>query len=56
MALKGEYDTAMVSLDLAVLYLRQGRTADARRIAEEMRPIFEAQDVPPKELAALALF
>jgi tetratricopeptide (TPR) repeat protein len=50
------YDAAMVSLDLAVLYLRQGRTADVRRVAEEMLPIFEAQDVHREALAALALF
>jgi tetratricopeptide (TPR) repeat protein len=50
------YDAAMVSLDLAVLYLREGRTADVRRIAEEMVPIFAAQDVHREALAALALF
>jgi len=55
-ALKGGYDAAMVTLDLAVLYLRQGRTADVRRMAEEMLPIFEAQDVHREALAALALF
>lgn len=50
------YDAAMVSLDLAVLYLRQGRTADVRRIAEEMLPIFAAQDIHREALAAIALF
>jgi tetratricopeptide (TPR) repeat protein len=50
------YDAALVSLDLAVLFLRQGRTADVRRIAEEMYPIFEAQDVHREALAALTLF
>jgi tetratricopeptide (TPR) repeat protein len=50
------YDAAMVSLDLAVLYLREGRTADVRRIAEEMLPIFAAQDVHREALAALTLF
>src|SRR5207237_5522758 len=38
------YDAAMASLDLAVLYLRQGRTDEVRRLAEEMLPIFQAQD------------
>ncbi|HYQ83224.1 MAG TPA: hypothetical protein VEP28_04355, partial [Rubrobacter sp.] len=38
------YDAAMVSLDLSVLYLRQGRTGDVRRLAEEMVPLFQAQD------------
>jgi tetratricopeptide (TPR) repeat protein len=50
------YDAAVVSLDLAVLYLRQGRTAEVRRVAEEMLPIFEAQDVHREALASLALF
>jgi len=50
------YDAAMVSLDLAVLYLRWGRTAAVRRVAEEMLPIFASQDVDPEALAALALF
>jgi tetratricopeptide (TPR) repeat protein len=50
------YDAAMVSLDLAVLYLRQGRTGDVRRLAEEMIPLFQAQDVHREAIAALALF
>ena len=50
------YDAAIVSLDLAALCLRQGRTADVRQIAEEMLPIFQAQDVHREALAALTLF
>jgi tetratricopeptide (TPR) repeat protein len=50
------YDAAMVSLDLAVLFLRQGRTDEVRRLAEEMLPIFQAQDVHREAFAALALF
>jgi tetratricopeptide (TPR) repeat protein len=50
------YDAALVSLDLAVLYLRRGRTADVRRVAEEMLPVFQAQDIHREALAALALF
>jgi len=50
------YDAAIVSLDLAVLYLRQGRGGDVRRLAEEMIPLFQAQDVHREALAALALF
>lgn len=50
------YDAAIVSLDLAALCLRQGRTSDVRRIAEEMIPLFQAQDVHRETLAALALF
>jgi len=50
------YDAALVSLDLAVLYLRRGRTEAVRRVAEEMLPIFQAQDIHREALAALALF
>ena len=50
------YDAAIVSLYLAAVYLRQGRTADVRRLAEEMTPLFQAQDVHREALAALALF
>jgi tetratricopeptide (TPR) repeat protein len=50
------YDAAMVSLDLAVLYLKEGRMADVQRVAEEMLPIFQAQDVHREALAALRLF
>lgn len=50
------YDTALVSLDLAMLYVEQGRTADVRRLAEEMVPIFQAQDVHREATAALLIF
>jgi tetratricopeptide (TPR) repeat protein len=51
------YDAAMVCLeDLAPLYLRQGRTADVKQLAEEMYPIFHAQDVHREALAALVIF
>ncbi len=36
------YDAALVSLDLALLYLRQNRTAAVKELAEEMREIFAA--------------
>ncbi|HBL27369.1 MAG TPA: hypothetical protein DD490_11095 [Acidobacteria bacterium] len=50
------YDAALVSLDLAVVYLRQGRTAEARRLAEEVIPVFQAQGVQREAMAALVLF
>ncbi|HYG61912.1 MAG TPA: hypothetical protein VEL74_04990 [Thermoanaerobaculia bacterium] len=51
------YDAAMVSIeDLAQLYARKGRTADLRRLAEEIYPIFQAQDVHREAMAALLLF
>ncbi|MEA2603399.1 MAG: Soluble attachment protein [Acidobacteriota bacterium] len=51
------YDAAMVAIeDLALLYLREGRTADVKRLAEEILPIFQSQDVHREALAALRLF
>lgn len=48
------YDVALVSLDLASVYARQGRTADLRRLAEEMLPIFSSLQIQREALAALA--
>jgi tetratricopeptide (TPR) repeat protein len=50
------YDAAMASLDLALVYLRQGRTAELRQLAEEMQPIFAAEDLHREAGAALLLF
>lgn len=48
------FDTALVSLDLALLYAQQGRTADLKRLAEEMVPIFSSLHIHREALAALA--
>lgn len=48
------YDTALVSLELALIYAREGRTIDLRRIAEEMLPIFSSLQIQREALAALA--
>ncbi|MEA2562329.1 MAG: hypothetical protein QOH06_3833 [Acidobacteriota bacterium] len=50
------YDVAIVSMDLALLYLRQGRTAEMKALAREMLPIFHSQDVHREAVAALVLF
>ena len=50
------YSTASVSLELAALYLRQGRTAEIKQLAAEMVPIFESRDVHREAIAALMLF
>ncbi len=50
------YEAAQVSLELAVLYAEQGRTADQRRLAEEMVPLFAARGVHPEARAALVLY
>ena len=48
------YDVALISLDLALIYARQGRTTDLKRIAEEMLPIFSSLQIQREALAALA--
>jgi transcriptional regulator with XRE-family HTH domain len=50
------YDAALVSLELAVLYLEEGRIAETRTLSEEMFWIFKAQGVHQEALAALRLF
>jgi tetratricopeptide (TPR) repeat protein len=50
------YDEALVSLELAVLYLEQGRTAEVKALAGEMAPVFRAQGVHKEAQRALALF
>ena len=52
-AARSLYDTALVSLELAAEYLDQGRTADAKRLAEETLPIFQSLEVHREALAAL---
>ncbi len=50
------YDAALVSLDLALLFLRQGRVGEVKALAAELLPIFGAHDVHREALAALLLF
>jgi tetratricopeptide (TPR) repeat protein len=50
------YDYALASLDLSLVLLEEGRTAEVREIAEEMLWIFKAQGVHREALAALRLF
>jgi tetratricopeptide (TPR) repeat protein len=47
------FDAALASLDLAGVYLRQGRSADLRRIAEETLAVFQAHDTHQQAMAAL---
>lgn len=46
------YDAALASLDLAVLYLEEGRTAEVQELAREMAEIFKAQGIAREALAA----
>ncbi|HSS76636.1 MAG TPA: helix-turn-helix transcriptional regulator [Thermoanaerobaculia bacterium] len=50
------YDTAVATLELAVLYLEDGRTAEVKVIAAELTPIFAAQRVARETLASVKLF
>lgn len=50
------YDAALACLDLAVLWLEAGRTAEVRELAVGMAWIFEAQKIRREALAALRLF
>lgn len=49
-------DAALVSLDLAVLYLKQGETAKVKELAREIYPLFMLQGVEREALAALLVF
>jgi hypothetical protein len=50
------YDAALVSLDLALILVRESRDAELKQLAEEMISIFRSRDVHREALAALALF
>jgi tetratricopeptide (TPR) repeat protein len=50
------YDASLVTLDLAQLYLRQGRSAEVRDLAAGMISVFLSQDVHRQAAAALAVF
>ncbi|HEY2295360.1 MAG TPA: tetratricopeptide repeat protein [Thermoanaerobaculia bacterium] len=50
------YDTALVSLELALLYAEQGRMEDLKRLAAEMVPIFASRHIHREALAALTFF
>lgn len=53
LAAKIPYDAASVSLELAVLYAEQKRTAELKQLAAEMLPIFTAWQIHREALAAL---
>ena len=50
------FDYALVSLDLAVLFLEKSLTIEVRTLAEEMLQIFRTQKIEREALAALRLF
>ncbi len=50
------HDAALVSLELAILWLEAGRMAEVRELALEMAWIFKAKKIAREALAALRLF
>lgn len=55
-ALNLAYDSALSTLELAALYLEDGRIQEVKDLALEMAPVFRAQGVHREALAALQLF
>ncbi|MFY9826983.1 MAG: helix-turn-helix transcriptional regulator [Thermoanaerobaculia bacterium] len=51
-----DYDTALVTLELAVHLASDGQTAEVKTLARNLVPIFKAQQVHREALAALTLF
>lgn len=50
------FDAALVSMDLALLFLEQGRYNEVQRLALEMQAIFESRDIHREAVAALVVF
>ena len=50
------YEVALVSLDLAALYAKQGRTEEMKQLAEEMMPVFSSLQIHREALAALTFW
>ncbi|HEX7186552.1 MAG TPA: hypothetical protein VF756_32330 [Thermoanaerobaculia bacterium] len=50
------YDAGLVSLDLALLYLQEGRTSELKQLARELVTLFESRDVHREALSAVYLF
>lgn len=55
-ARRSAYEAAVVSLDLVVLYLEQGRREPVRRLAQEMLSVFASLEVQREAMAAFILF
>ncbi len=50
------YDGALISLELALVYLEEGRTAEVKILARQITPVFRAQGIHREALAAFKLF
>jgi tetratricopeptide (TPR) repeat protein len=55
-ARKMGYDVALVALELAVVYVREGRRSEVITLAEELIAMFRALGIDREALAAVALF
>ena len=49
------YDAALASLDLALVYAKQGRTSELKEVAVELTTIFEADELHREAMGALVL-
>ena len=49
------YDTALVSLDLAAVWLRQGKTAEIKDLVDEVVAIFRVRHIRREAIAALLM-
>jgi tetratricopeptide (TPR) repeat protein len=50
------YEAALAALDLTRSYLKEGKTAEVRELADDMVTVFRDHDVPREAFAALLLF
>lgn len=50
-----DYDAALASLDLAEVYATQGRTADVRRLVDEMLEVFRSRKIHREAMGALSV-
>lgn len=51
-----DFDFVVSTLDLVAVRLKQGRTRDVQRLAEQMLPVFASCDLPKEAMKALVYF
>lgn len=56
LSMERAYDAALASLDLAFVYLAQGRDKELQQLAGELLQIFRSRRVPERVIATLQLF
>ncbi|HET9211093.1 MAG TPA: helix-turn-helix transcriptional regulator [Thermoanaerobaculia bacterium] len=49
-------DAALAGLELALLHLKAGRTAEVKELARQMAPVFQARGIAREALAAFTVF